>query len=133
MSRRSDTLPTWRALGAALTAFCLGVQLLVSGLSMGGMVRAAADSGLAADLAVICTHDGPADQTSGGPDPQKPHELCPVCTCAQFHPLTPPLPQAPLFAILRGRSERLPVRQAAADADHHVHAPYASRAPPLFA
>jgi hypothetical protein len=133
MSRRSDTLPTWRALGAALTAFCLGIQLLVSGLSMGGMVRAAADADLAADLAVICTHDGTADPASGTPDPQKPHELCPACTCAQWHPLASPLPQPPLFAVLFGRSEQLPVRQAAADAGYPVHAPYASRAPPLSA
>ena len=96
---------------------------------MGGTVHAAGD----ADLAVICTHDGTADPTSGAPDPHQNHDLCPACTCVQLYPLISPLPQAPLFAVLRGRSEPLPVRQAAAGPDHHVHSPYASRAPPLFA
>jgi hypothetical protein len=129
MARSRDDMPIWRALGAALSAFCLGTQLLVSGLLMGGMVQAAPD----ADLAVICTHDGTADPASGSPDPQHNHDLCPACTCAQAHQLLLPLPEAPLFAVLRGRSEPLPVRHAAADADRHVHSPYASRAPPLSA
>ena len=128
MVRSRDDMPVWRALGAALMAFCLGAPLLGSGVLMGGMVHAAD-----ADLAVICTHDGQTDPASGSPDPQHNHDLCPACTCAQFHPIAPPLPQAPLFAVLRGRSERLPVRVVAADPDRHVHAPYASRAPPLSA
>jgi hypothetical protein len=122
-------MPIWRVLGATLTAFCLGVQLLVSGVVMGGMVHAAAD----ADLAVICTHDGTADPESGAPDPQKSHDPCPTCTCAQSHPLASPLPQAPVFAVLRGRSEPVPVRHVAADPNRHIHFPYASRAPPLSA
>jgi hypothetical protein len=128
MVRSRDNMPIWRALGAALAAFCLGAQLLVSGLLMGSMVQAAD-----ADLAVICTHDGQSDPASGAPDPHKAHHLCPVCTCAQFHQLGSPLPQAPLLAVLRGRSEPLPVRVAATGADHRLHSPYASRAPPLTA
>ena len=126
MACRSDKMPMWRALGAALAAFCLGAQLLVSGLLMGGAVHAAAD----ADVAVICTHDGQSDPAPGTPDQQQNHDLCPACTCAQSQQLASPLPQAPLFAVLRGRSEPLPVRHVAANADHHAHSPYASRAPP---
>ena len=129
MVRSRDDMPIWRALGAALSAFCLGAQLLVSGLLIGGMVQAAPD----ADLAVICTHDAQGDPASGVPDPHKSHHLCPACTCAQFHPLASPLPQAPLLAVLRGRSEPLPVRVAAAGVDHRLHSPYASRAPPRTA
>lgn len=128
MARRSDDMSMARALGAALTALCLGVHLLVSGVLMGGMVHVAD-----ADLAVICTHDGAVDPAPRAPDPHKNHDLCPACTCVQSTNLASPLPQPPLFAVLRGRSEPLPVRQAVADAGHHVHAPYASRAPPLSA
>ena len=129
MACRVDRMTTWRALAAALAALSLGVQLLVSGLLVGSMVHTAAD----ADVAVICTHDGSTDPASGTPAPHQDHDLCPVCTCAQFTNLASPLPQPPLFAVLRGRSEPLPVRQVAADADHRVHFPYASRAPPLSA
>jgi hypothetical protein len=129
MACRSDDIPTWRALGAALSAFCLGAQLLVSGLLMGGAVHASAD----VDVAIICTHDGQSDPASGTPDPQQNHDLCLACTCAQSQQLASPLPQTPLFAVLRGRSEPLPTRRATVDAGRHVHAPYASRAPPLSA
>jgi hypothetical protein len=122
-------MPMWRALGAALSAFCLGAQLLVSGLLMGSTVHAAGD----ADVAIICTHDGQNDPASGTPDQQQNHDLCPACTCAQSQQLASPLPQTPMFAVLRGRSAPLPVRHAAADADHHIHSPYASRAPPRSA
>jgi hypothetical protein len=129
MVRNRDDMPVWRALGAALAAFCLGAQLLVSGLLLGGMVQAAGD----VDLGVICSHDGQTDPASGVPDPHKSHHLCPACTCAPSHQLASPLPQAPLLAVLRGRSEPMPVRSAAAGADRHLHSPYASRAPPRTA
>jgi hypothetical protein len=137
MPRSSDHKPfsasasAWRAFGAGLAAFVLGAQLLVSGLVVGSMVRAAGE----ADLAVICTHV-PAVDPGSAPDvpaPQKSHDACPACTCAQSSNLVPTLPAAPLLAVLRARSEPVPPRRVALATDHHLHSPYASRAPPYSA
>ncbi|MBO0712482.1 MAG: hypothetical protein J2P47_14520 [Acetobacteraceae bacterium] len=121
--------PGWRRVGAALAAFALGVQLVVSGVVIRGI-------GVAADQTngwVVCTHDA-ADQTgSGKPPPAKSQDECPACTFAQTAKLAPPLPAAPVLAALHGRSELMPVRPAVLGLARHSPPPYSSRAPPFFA
>ena len=131
MVRGSHHMPAWRAAAAALAAFALAAQLLVSGLLAGSMVRAPGE----ASLTVICTHDGAIEQTGapGTPEPQKSHDLCQVCTCTQSAKLVSTLPMPPVLAILRGRSESVPVWSVASGAERHLHSPYASRAPPRTA
>ena len=131
MTRGADDMPVWRVLGAMLTAFALAVQLLISGVAAGSMVRAAD----AADLGVICSHDPAAIDPANPPaaPDQGTHDLCPACVCAQSAHHAPTLPASPVLAVLRGRSEPLPIGLATVDAGHRCHSPYASRAPPVFA
>jgi hypothetical protein len=130
--RRSDPFPISRAFGAALAAFALAAQLVLSGIVVGCFVGAADQSD---DAWIVCTHDaGAADQTGPGkPQPAKSHNECPAWTCAQTFKLTPPLPAPPLLAVLQGRSELMPMRPVAAAPARHSPSPYASRAPPSFA
>ena len=133
MARRFDHSPAhapeWRRFGAALAAFALGAQLVLSGVVVGG-VAAAPDQ---ADDWVVCTHDA-ADQTgSSKPQPAKSHDECPACTFAQTAKLAPTLPAPPVLAVLQGRSELMPVRPSVAGSARHSPSPYSSRAPPSFA
>jgi hypothetical protein len=130
--RRSNPVPISRAFGAALAAFALAAQLLLSGIVVGRFVGAADPSD---DAWIICTHEtGATDQTGPGkPQPAKSHNECPACTCAQSFKLIPPLPAPPLLAVLHGRSELMPMRPVAAAPTRHSPSPYASRAPPSFA
>lgn len=123
--------PAWRRFGAALAAFALGAQLGLSGLLNGSIAAAPNQS----DGWVVCAHDPAASDQggSGGPQPAKPHDECPACTCAQSVKLTPTLPAPPLLAILHGRSELMRVRPVAAVPLRHSPPPYSSRAPPFFA
>lgn len=120
----------WRSFGAAVAAFALGAQLVLSGL-FNGPIAVAVDQN---DGWVVCAHDpaAPDPGGSGGPQPAKSHDECPACTCAQSVKLTPTLPAAPLLAILHGRSELVRVRPVAAVSFRHSASPYASRAPPFF-
>ena len=130
MGRRSDHSSGWRTFGAALAAFAVGAQLVLSGLILG----AQAGAGEQLELSAICAHDaGAADRTPGHPAPAKSHDLCPACTCVQSGKLVSTLPASPLLEVLRGRSERMPARHVAAGAEHRLPSPYASRAPPSFA
>jgi len=120
--------PAWRRFGAALAAFALGAQLGLSGLLIGAFA-AASDQ---ADGWVICAHD-PGAGGSSKPEPAKSHDECPACTSAQFVKLIPTLPEPPVFAVLQGRSERMPVQSVAPRFVRQSSSPYASRAPPSFA
>ena len=124
--------PVWRAFGACLSAFAIGVQLLLSGWLIGQ--AAAAVAGGPDEFLVICTHDSPAaaDESSGAPA-QKPHGQCPDCACPQSAKLIGAPPALPDFVVLAPPSRALPVVTADAPADRHVRSPYASRAPPLSA
>ena len=128
MGPRSDHSSGWRTFGAALAAFAVGAQLILSGLILGAQAGAGEQLG----LSVICTHDaGATDRTPG--QPAKSHDPCPACTCVQSGKLVSTLPVSPLLEVLRGRSERMPTRRVAAGAEHRLPSPYAARAPPSFA
>ncbi len=121
----------WRRFGAALAAFGLGAQLALSGLLIGGLAGAADE----ADGWIVCSHHAATADESGSGSPQAPkhHDECPACTCAQSAKLTPTLPAPPLLAVLRGRSEIMPLRPVAAVSARHSPSPYSSRAPPSCA
>ena len=96
MARRFHHNPAcpaaWRRFGAALAAFALGAQLVLSGIVIGSVAGGVDQSD---DAWVVCTHD-PADQTgSGTPQPAKSHDECPACTFAQSAKLAPTLPAPP--------------------------------------
>ncbi len=130
MARRSHDIPAWRVFSAALGAFALGIQLLLSGWII-VQVAAAAD---ATDLAVICTHDRAApDQGSGAPTAPDQHGQCPVCACLQSAQLLGPPPPAASHVVPEPRSERLPTRAEAIATEPSFRSPYSSRAPPFFA
>lgn len=127
-THRADCSAAWRRFGAALAAFALGVQLVLSGVVVGGFAATDQTGGW-----VVCTHDA-ADQTgSGKPQPAKSHDECPACTFAQTAKIAPPLPAPPVLAAVHGRSELMPVRPVAALSLRHSPSPYSSRAPPFFA
>jgi hypothetical protein len=131
MLRRSDDHPVWRTLAAALAAFAVGVQLLLSALLITAHAGVPDDSG----LAVICAHDqGAADQTAPGhaPAPNS-HALCPACLCVQSGKLVPPLPAAPMLAVAPVGGQAPSPWRAASCVIHPFQTPYASRAPPSFA
>jgi hypothetical protein len=131
MGRRSYHSPadcsTWRRFGAALAAFALAAQLVLSGAVIGGLA-AATDQ---ADDWVVCTHDA-ADQTgSSKPQPAKSHD-CLACIFAQTAKLAPTLPAPPVLQVLQGRAELMLVRPSVASSARHSPSPYSSRAPPSF-
>jgi hypothetical protein len=131
MSRRSQDLPAWRAFGAALGAFAIGAQLLLSGLLV-GHIALASDQ---AEFSVICSHDpagaaGGVDNGTGAPSGPQSHDQCPACACPQAAQLFAPPPASPRFTVLRPRSQRLVSYAGHVVAALDVHSPYASRAPP---
>jgi len=131
MLRRSDDHPVWRTIATALAAFAVGVQLLLSALLITAQAGTIDDSG----LAVLCAHDrGAADETAPGHAPvPKSHAVCPACLCVQSGKLVPPLPAAPILAVLPARGETLSAWRGAPRVTHRFQTPYASRAPPPFA
>lgn len=131
MLRRSDDHPVWRTLAAALAAFAVGVQLLLSALLITAHAGVPDDSG----LVILCAHDqGAAGRTAPGHAPApKSHALCPACLCLQSGKQVPPLPAVPMLAVLPAGGETLSPWRAASRVTHPFQTPYASRAPPSFA
>jgi hypothetical protein len=131
MHPRSQQLPAWRLFGAALGAFAIAIQLLLTAWLI-GQAAAAAD---APDLAVICAHDQPAPASGdgGAPVAPKPHSQCPACAC----PLSAKVLAAPpaLVFVAAPRVVSQAMRPAAAPRPTVLdfRAPYASRAPPRSA
>ena len=130
MVRRSHESPAWRVFGAALGAFAIGIQLLLSAWLI-GQAAAAADQ---IDLAVICSHDPAATaDDSGAPPVPHPHGQCPACACPQSAQLFVPPPVPPRYVVLRPRSAALPARSDVAVTTLRLVSPYLSRAPPFSA
>jgi hypothetical protein len=124
-------MPAWRACGAALAAFAIGLQLLVSGLLI-GRVAVAMDQ---AELSVVCSHDpatGLGDGT-GAPTAPASHDQCPACAFPPSAKLFAAAPASPGFALPHPRSEVPRVFADRVLAEPYVHSPYASRAPPYSA
>jgi hypothetical protein len=133
--RRSHDTPAWRVFGAALGAFAIVVQLLVSAWLIVDAAAAADQADLSqAELGVICTHNpaATADDTGTPPAPQ-PHGQCLACACPQTAKLLAPLPTPPVFAVLRPRSQTLHVDAGVAAPPPRSPSPYTSRAPPFSA
>ena len=133
MAPRSHATPAWRLFGAAVGAFAIGVQLL---LSVWLIVQAAAASSPVdlseADLAVVCTHDPAAADTGAPPAPHQ-HGQCAACACPQWAKLLAPLPASPVALVLRPHSQ-MPRAYVGVDATQLASpSPYASRAPPFSA
>jgi hypothetical protein len=125
-----DPCPIWRTVGAALGAFAMGVQLVLSSWLIIQSASAAEPA-----LQVICSHDGsstPAGDDGGAPAPS-PHSGCPACLCLQSAKILAPPPEAPRFVVLRPRSQAMPPAVVRVIARFHFRSPYASRAPPLSA
>jgi hypothetical protein len=134
--RRSHEIPAWRVFGAALGAFAIGVQLLLSGWLLIQAAAAANPADLSqADLAVICTHDPAATADDTGIPPAAPHQhgQCPACACPQSAKLLAPLPTPPVFAVLRPRSQAPQAFAGVFTTEPRSPSPYASRAPPFSA
>jgi hypothetical protein len=121
-------MPAWRVCGAALAAFAIGLQLLVSGLLI-GRVAVAMDQ---ADLALICSHDPAAglDDGTGAPSAPASHDQCPACAFTSSAKLFATAPVSPSVALAHPRSEVPRVFADRVLAAPDVHSPYASRAPP---
>ena len=135
MGRRSHEIPAWRVFGAALGAFAVAVQLLLSGWFLVQAAAAASPADLSqADLAVICTHDpdATADDTGVPPAPHQ-HNQCPACAFPQTAKLLAPLPTAPVLVVLRPRSQSLHALAGTFVTEPRSPSPYASRAPPFSA
>jgi hypothetical protein len=135
---RSQHTPAWRLLGAALGAFAIGLQLLVSAFLIVQAAGADSQAGLGeADLAVICTHDpagaAPADDTGAPPAPHQHDRQCPACACPQWAKVLAPLPTPPVLLVLRPLSQRLQTHAVVAATQLASPSPYASRAPPFSA
>jgi hypothetical protein len=132
---RSQHTPAWRVFGAALGAFAIAVQLLLSAFLI---VQAASAGNRAdvsqADLGVICTHDPAATADEGAP-PSTPHQhgQCPACACPQWAKMLAPLPAPPIVLVLRPRSQTEPAYAVSAVTELKSPSPYSSRAPPFSA
>jgi hypothetical protein len=132
MDRPSDDTPAWRVFGAALVAFSIVIQLLVSGLLVGPLAAAVDQP----ELSVICSHSaaGAGVRDDGGvPSTPQSHDQCPACACPQLAKFFATAPISPTLTILRPRSQRLAAYAAHVPADLDFHSPYASRAPPQSA
>jgi len=133
MVRRSRHIPAkrpvWHAIGAALGAFAMGVQLVLAGWLIAQAAAAAPD--LQADM-VICAHEG-AGGGSGVPMAPASHGQCAVCACLQSAKILAPPPEAPHVVVLRPYVQTVAVFTAQSLDVLHVHSPYASRAPPVSA
>jgi hypothetical protein len=132
---RSHHTLAWRLFGAALGAFAIGLQFVVSAFLI---VQAAtvSQAGLSeADLAVICTHD-PASVPStddGAPPAPHQHNQCPACACPQWAKVLAPLPTPPILLVLRPQSQPLHAHAGVSIASVSSPSPYSSRAPPFSA
>jgi len=133
--RGSHDTPAWRVFGAALGAFAIVVQLLLSVWLIVDAAAAGSPGGLTqAELGVICTHDPAATADNpGAPTAPHPHGQCAACACPQSAKLIAPLPTPPLLAVLRPRSQTLHAHASADVAKPTSPSPYASRAPPFSA
>jgi hypothetical protein len=132
---RSHDTPLWRTFGAALGAFAIGVQLLLSVWLIVQAAGAGSQAGLSeADLAVICTHDpaATADEDGAPPTPHQ-HGQCPACACPQWAKLLAPLPTPPVFLVLRPHSQTPPAYAGTVVTELKSPSPYSSRAPPFSA
>jgi hypothetical protein len=132
---RSHDTPVWRVFGAALGAFAIAVQLLLSAWLI--VQAASAQANLSqAGLAVICTHDpAAATDDTGTPAAPAPHQhgQCPACACPQWAKLIGPLPTPPVVLVLRPHSQPLPAYAGITASELASPSPYASRAPPFSA
>jgi hypothetical protein len=130
MVRRSHDCPAWRAFGAALGAFSIAVQLVLSAWFI-GQAAAAADQ---ADFAVICSHD-PAvtGDDTGVPPPPHQHGQCAACGCPQSAKLLAPLPTPPRVEVVYSPSQTLQPDPVVLATQPKSPSPYASRAPPVSA
>jgi hypothetical protein len=132
---RSHDTPAWRVFGAALGAFAIAVQLLLSAWLIAQAAAAGSQADLSqADLAVICTHDpaATADDTGNPPAPHQ-HGQCAACASPQWAKLLAPLPLPPVVLVLRPHSQALPVYAGVSATELAFPSPYASRAPPFSA
>jgi hypothetical protein len=131
MHPRSQQLPAWRLFGAALGAFAIAVQLLLTAWLI-GQAAAAAN---APDLGVICAHDQPAPADDGGGTPVAPksHGQCPACACPQSGKVLAPPPAVVFVAAPRVASQAMRPAAAPRPTVLDFRAPYASRAPPRSA
>jgi hypothetical protein len=131
MHRRSQQPPAWRLFGAALGAFAIAIQLLLTGWMI-GQAAAAANS---PDLAVICTHDQqvPAGDDGGVPVAPKSHGACPVCACPFSAKVLAPPPALVFVAAPRVSSQAMRPAAAPRPAAFRFRPAYASRAPPRSA
>src|SRR5262249_19797493 len=132
---RSHDTPAWRVFGAALGAFGIAVQLLVSAFLIGQMAAAANQAGLTqADLAVICTHDAAATADDNAPLPvPHQHGQCAACGCPQWAKVLGPLPTPPVFLVLRPHSQTLREYAGLAPTELAFSSPYAPPPPPSSA
>src|SRR5262249_27618283 len=131
MHRHSQQPPAWRLFGAALGAFAIAVQLLLTAWLI-GQAAAAADG---ADLAVICTHDqpAPAGDDGGAPAAPKSHGACPACACPFSAKVLAPPPSLIFVAAPRLSSQAMRPAATPRPTALRFRAPYASRAPPRSA
>jgi hypothetical protein len=130
MVRHSHDCPAWRVFGAALGAFAIAVQLVLSAWFIGQ--AAAADD--QASLGVICSHDpaAAADDTGGPPAPH-PHGQCVACACPQSAKLLGPLPAPPRVVVAYSPAQTLRPERVLLATHPKSPSPYASRAPPFSA
>jgi hypothetical protein len=130
MVRRSHEYPAWRVFGAALGAFAIGIQVLLSAWLI-GQAAAAADQ---PDLAVICSHDPASTATDTGvPSAPHQHGQCAACGCPLAMQFFAAPPASASHALPLPRSEKLPAIAHVVPAEQKFHTPYASRAPPFSA
>jgi hypothetical protein len=122
--------PVWHAIGAALGAFAMGVQLILAGWLIAQAAAAAPD--LQADV-VICAHEGASGSNPGAPIAPGSHGQCAVCACLQSAKILAPPPEAPRIVLLPPHREIVAVVPVRSFHVLHVHSPYASRAPPVCA
>ncbi|HLH88396.1 MAG TPA: DUF2946 family protein [Xanthobacteraceae bacterium] len=129
MHRRSHQPPAWRLFGAALGAFAIAVQLLLTAWMIG---QAAAGAGGTPDLAVICTHDqqAPVGDDGGAPVAPKSHGACPACACPFSAKVLAPPPALVFVAAPQPASQAMRPASVPRPTSLDFRAPYASRAPP---
>jgi hypothetical protein len=126
----SEKVSAWRVIAAALAAFAVGAQLLLSGLLLVGHFAQPVSQ---VRTAIICSHDGTAlagdvsDETNN-PAPRS-HHPCPACACLQSSQALLAVPMADIV-VLRPGSQPLTGRTDALPTDLAFRFPYASRAPP---
>ncbi len=130
MVPRTHDCPAWRAFGAALGAFAIAIQVLLTAWIIGQAAAAAVDQ---PDLAVICAHDPAATTDGGAPAKPHPHGQCAACACPQSAQLLAPPPAPASHALPLPRSAKLPALMDFMSTQASFHSPYASRAPPFSA